>query len=375
MPLARNSYSTAQVAPSLAKLTTPTSTPSPTPTLVPMSDVIKGASILAYGDLTERVRLYMLTQQIQPLGVNWVGVVVYCYQETPTSTEIDCHHTDAPISSDAELAKQADLAHRLGLRVMLHPQLISLSGDFPIVNHRGNEEAWRLWFENYTDFITHYAELAKEIGADYFVIGSEMYGITQREADWRAVAAAVRQVYSGRITYAAHMFDVFDVSWWDAVDVIGVDAYFPLTQSNNPTLDQLKNAWIPIVSRLGELFRKWNRPVLITEISYPSIDGANYWTGYINPFCGHLHLDLQEQADLYEALLMAFEGKPWWIGVFWWAWSGNLAEGGPYDLLGGRWHKSGSWRRSGGCGKSGEMDRKRLKSFADVRGGTVVYFH
>jgi len=299
-----------------------------------MPDVIEGASILTYGDLTDRVRQYMFTQQLQPLGINWVGLVVYCYQESPAAIEINCHRTDAPTTSDAELLKRAELAHELGLRVMLHPQQISLSGDFPVVNHGSNEEAWRLWFENYMTYIAHYAQLAETMRADLFVIGAELPVASAHDDEWRAVVAAVRQQYSGRITYAAHPWDVFSITWWDAVDVIGIDAYFPLTQADDPTLDELKHAWIPIVSQLEELSKKWNRPVLITEIGYPSIDGANYWGGYIDPFCGDLHLDLQEQADLYEALLTSFEGKPWWAGVFWWAWSGNPAEGGPYDAGG-----------------------------------------
>lgn len=243
------------LSPTLTLALTPTTTPTPTPTLVSMSDVIEGASILS-GDLTERVRQYMFTERIQPLGVNWVALVVYCYQESSTSIEINCHRTDAPTTSDVELTRRAELAHRLGLRVMLHPQLISLSGDFPIVNHGANEQAWEQWFENYTAFATRYGQLAERLGADLFVIGNEMYGITPRGADWRAVVAAVRRVYSGRITYAAHFFDVYSISWWDAVDVIGVNAYFPLTQSNDPTLDELKRAWTPIVSQLEELSRK-----------------------------------------------------------------------------------------------------------------------
>lgn len=216
---------------------------------------------------------------------------------------------------------------------MLHPQLVSLRGDWPIVNHGHNEEAWRLWFANYTDFIIRYAWLAESIGADYFVIGNEMYGTTQREEEWRGVAAAVRHVYTGRITYAAHILDVFSVKWWDAVDAIGVNPYFPLTESNNPSPAQLKSAWEPIASRLEALSRQWNRAVVFTEISYPALDGANHWGGWLPALCNagsEPTIDFQEQADLYEALLSSFSGKPWWLGVFWWAWGANPGDGDPY---------------------------------------------
>lgn len=298
-----------------------------------MADVIKGATISTGGDSSHRAVEYTLKYQLQPLGINWVGLAAYCYQEDPRSVEVDCHREDAPTTSDDELVARAELAHRLGLRVMLHPQLISLHGDFPIVNHGSDEEAWAQWFESYTSFVTHYARLAKTIRADYLVIGNEMAGSSQRESEWRAVVAAARQEYSGHITYAAHYWDVYSVAWWDAVDAIGVNPYFPLTGSDHPTLDQLEGAWRPIVFQLEQLSEIWDRPVLITEIGYPNMDGANYWGGWSNPFCANLQLDPQEQADLHEALLASFEGNPWWLGVFWWAWDTNPADG-PYSILG-----------------------------------------
>ena len=296
-----------------------------------MSDVIEGASIATYGDPSERARDYTFRYQLQPLGINWVGLVACCYQESPGALEVQCNREDAPTTSDEELVARAELAHRLGLRVMLHPQLIAVNGDFPIVNHGSDEDDWRHWFQSYTAFITHYARLAESVRADYFVIGNEMAGSTHRDADWRAVAAAVRQDYGGPITYAAHPWDVFSVSWWDAVDSIGLNPYFQLTGTNHPSMGQLNGAWQPIVAKLERLSAKWDRPVLITEIGYPSVDGANYWGGDHRYFSANLRFDPQEQADLHEALLTAFEGQPWWLGVFWWAWGANPADG-PYSL-------------------------------------------
>jgi hypothetical protein len=44
--------------------------------------------------------------------------------------------------------------------------------------------------------------------------------------------------------------NVTAVNWWDAVDLIGVSAYFPLSSSTNPSLDELKNSWYPIMETL-----------------------------------------------------------------------------------------------------------------------------
>jgi hypothetical protein len=276
----------------------------------------------------------MLTQQILPLGFNWVGIVVYCYQDLRYSDSVDCSSTFRPTASDEEIEKIADRAHGLGLRVMLHPQLVacdySLDCTPPLdIVSDYSESEWASWFENYIPFITHYAGLAEEIGVDYFVIGNELAYTTYRDLEWREVVASVRALYSGSITYAALPFGEADViTWWDEVDAIGINAYYSLSQTNSPTVQDLMNAWVPIISHLEDLSDRWDKPILFTEIGYSSRDGESMQPA--DPFlCSAV--DLQEQADLYKALLESFEGKSWWRGVFWWAWDGDPGQGGPYD--------------------------------------------
>lgn len=340
MPAATKTASLIQTQTILAPTSTPL--PVPTPTLEPMTNEIQGISLTSsQSDLPNERREYIFKQEIQPLGVNWVGIAPFCYEENSTSPEVgNCRPADAPRGtlSDAEITRMAELAHSFGLRVMLEPQLVPASGDWPYVNPQKSEPEWTVWFASYTEMIVHYARLAEETHIDLFSVGAEMYGTTQREADWRTVVAAIRQVYNGRITYAAHIFDVYSVSWWDAVDIIGVDAYFPLASGNeDPTLDQLKASWLPNVSKLDALSRKFGKPVLFTEVSYPSIHGANNWGGDMNWYLakfkqeGSNALDTQLQANLYRALLDSFTGKSWWLGVFWYTVTDNPQEGGPYD--------------------------------------------
>jgi hypothetical protein len=42
-------------------------------------------------------------------------------------------------------------------------------------------------------------------------------------------------------------------------------------------------------------------------------------------------VDLQEQADCYQALFEVFQSEPWMEGVFWWAWGTDPDHGGPSD--------------------------------------------
>jgi len=46
--------------------------------------------------------------------------------------------------------------------------------------------------------------------------------------EWRNLVWEVRTVFSGRVTYAANFDEYTDVTWWPYLDVMGINAYFPL---------------------------------------------------------------------------------------------------------------------------------------------------
>lgn len=118
------------------------------------------------------------------------------------------------------------------------------------------------------------------------------------------------------------------MSWWDAVDLIGVDAYYPLTSKDDPTTGELAAAWAPIVANLATLAQTWQKPIVFTEIGYRSLEGANKapWDWQSGgPW------DLQEQEDCYRAAFEAVWHQPWFAGMYWWAWETNPLQGGPCD--------------------------------------------
>jgi hypothetical protein len=249
-----------------------------------------------------------IVEVIKPLGVNWISVIVTCYQENIESTDMHCL-TDTKTPTDDDLIHVIKFIHDQGLKVMLKPH-IDLSNDDSHwrgqIGFENDETAWQKWFANYTEFITHYAALAQNNKVDYFVIGTELVKTSQRVDQWRAVIKKIRRLYDGPITYAANQGEVFDVSWWNDLDAIGVDAYFPLSNTNQPTVAQLKEAWKPIVIQLSQLSQQWNRPIIVTEIGYRSIDGTT--NRMADTSSGALTIDLQEQADCYQAMFEAFPG-------------------------------------------------------------------
>ncbi len=86
--------------------------------------------------------------------------------------------------------------------------------------------------------------------------------------------------FSGPLTYAANWDEVSQVQFWESLDLIGVDAYYPLAgEGEVPTEESLAAAWQPNVDSLKGLSEQWGRPVLITEVGYPTQATAAF-----NPF-------------------------------------------------------------------------------------------
>ena len=61
-----------------------------------------------------------------------------------------------------------------------------------------------------------------------FSVGTELQiPALQREADWRQLIKDVRAVYSGKLIYSANWYEEYEgIKFWDALDAIGVQAYF-----------------------------------------------------------------------------------------------------------------------------------------------------
>jgi hypothetical protein len=254
---------------------------------------------------------------LRATGATWISLLVTWYQGAYSSTAIDA---DASTPTDADLAHAIATAHRLGLKVMLKPH-VDLAND---PDHwRGDisfdsEAEWAAWFDSYRSFIYHYADLAQSNGVEQLCVGCELIATDGRESEWRQTVAGVRSRFSGPLVYASNQGVEVYVRWWDALDHIGVDAYYELTTKNDPTVQELKAAWIPYMSMLTNLANQWGKRILFTEIGYPSKDGANqrpydYWTPG--------KVDLQEQADCYRAVFETFYAQPWFAGVYWQDWS------------------------------------------------------
>lgn len=245
------------------------------------------------------------------VGAGWVQIVPTWYQSAPASSDI------APAESsidDADVRQVIGLARGEGLKVLLKPHVDLRDGSDRAQIDPTDPDAW---FQSYHAFITHYAELARQSGVEEFAVGTELSGVSRDRQRWLAVVEDVRSRYHGPLVYAAHHTEYPAVAFWDAVDLIGIDAYWPLSTQPGPAVSELEHAFAAKRDDLAAFAARVGRPILFTEAGYSSQVGAA-----MAPWDAHLSDKpaQDEQAAAYEALLATFSGEPWWAGVFWWTW-------------------------------------------------------
>jgi uncharacterized membrane protein len=264
---------------------------------------------------------------LRDTGSNWMGLLVTWYQQDASSNVIARHPDPNKDHTDARIRTAIRDAHSRGLQVMLKPHVDALNGQWRGDFNPSNPAAW---FQSYTQFILHYAQIAQEEGVELYCMGTEfktISGAANRDR-WVAVINAIRGTYGGPLTYAANATFPADeftsVSFWDQIDIIGLDGYFTLTDQNNPTLAQLISAWTSnrfgenIVAAVQNFASSRQKPVIFTEIGYKSTDGTNRepWNFGLSGA-----VDTAEQRDCYEAAFTVWSQQSSWMrGFFWWAW-------------------------------------------------------
>jgi hypothetical protein len=277
-----------------------------------------GVCFVAGGPVDEEVFL-----DLRAHGVQWISQTPFGWQRRASEPRFEIV-TDGPVywgETDQGLAATTQLARKHGIHTMLKPHLWLLDrshGQWEGSIAMRSEADWRRWFENYELFIVHYATLAESIGATAFCIGTELEGTTEREADWRRIITSVRRAYRGPITYAANWSGEHErIAFWDALDFVGVQAYFPLATAPQADVDSLVAAWQPVRARLAALSARTGKPIVFTEIGYRSERGAaaEPWR-----WRARQPADSLEQAACYEAAFRALWNEPWFAGFYWWKW-------------------------------------------------------
>ena len=261
--------------------------------------------------LTEKAK-HSLKVMKENTNANFVIFAPNGLQDTPQSEEI-CY-TSPATATDDELKAMIEYAQSLGLRVALKPTANCKNGTWRAHINFFDEDVpcepkWSNWFESYMDFQCHYARIAQETGCEMHIAGCEMVMAERRETQWRQVIAEIRKEFHGLVSYNTDKYQEHNVHWWDCVDVISSSGYYPIDN------------WEQQLDRIENVVRKYDKPFFFAECGCMSVAGSNLVP---NDWTVRGGIDLEGQAQWYQAMFEACKKRDWVQGFALWSWSHKL---------------------------------------------------
>ncbi len=282
---------------------------------------------------------------LRELGADSVSLMPFAYQGDPRSPELRFLNGSPTSETDVGVVHAARAAHAHGLSVLWKPHIWVSGrggGSWPGAVEMTSEKDWATWWRLYRRYILHHAMLARYAGADLFSVGVELERTVERP-EWAGLIADVRRIYHGPVTYAANWGGGADRAvFWDRLDAVGVDAYYPLAGEATGVDDAtLARGARQVVSRLEGLARRAGKPLILTEVGFAARRGT--WSA---PHEEGGEPSSEDQARAYRALLGALprpsaaadpvaaragalSGRAWLRGVYVWkAFSGDVSARG-----------------------------------------------
>lgn len=270
---------------------------------------------------------------LKSIGVQWLSVTPFGWMSSVHDVNVSGEH-QGQMPGAGESAKRmvalAQQARERGFKLMLKPHIWIRGGQWrghiaPRAQGAQGELVtdWESWWRSYREFILYYARQAQALKVEVLVMGVELVSALREDRDGaqlKRTIEAIREVYSGQLTYSANWDEELEPSRWAMLDYVSVQLYGPLSQAQTPTRQELVRALSQQLESWSALSQAADRPLLITEVGYKSAPSAVRepfaWPERLPP--EERHPDEALQALAYEALFEALAKTPRLKGVFLW---------------------------------------------------------
>jgi len=263
-------------------------------------------------------------------NVEWVAVIPFFDQKDEQTAMVRTRDTYEIWSRrDSTHIEGIHSLHEKGIRVHLKPHLWMNSGWRSNIN-LSSKIQWDDWFDSYRVNMLHYAKMAQENQVELYCIGTELKtSIVQQPEKWSQLIRDIKIIYQGQLTYAANWNDDLEtITFWDQLDYIGIQAYFPLTTTKTPDLETIKKGWDEHIIKLEQLSQKHKKPILFTEVGYKSEASSTIkpweWGSQLSIL--HKQKSDETQALAYEALFQKLWSRSWFAGLYIWQWDTRSKE-------------------------------------------------
>lgn len=265
-----------------------------------------------------------LIQEVAAHGATHISLVWVWWQKELDSTKIAAK--SGWTATESQLLKAIGYARALELHVTVFPivRLISpKKGEWRGKIAPSNEAKW---WKSYNAYIHKAAEIADQGQAQRLLVGSELLTREGMRGRWTTLITEIRTQHpSLELMYSANWDHFKPVTFWDLVDVIGMTAYWELGPEEHPKVEALVEAWKTPLSEVGVLAEEMGRPIVFSEIGYPSLTTGVRWP-WDETRKAPISMDTQRIG--YEAFVRAASEVSYLRGVYFWNWFGF---GGPED--------------------------------------------
>ena len=244
-----------------------------------------------------------------------------------------------------ELEKVHTYAQQSDMQMILFPQ-----PGFENVTSNGYWEKapltfnfWSDWFEAYSQLVLNYAYLSERLDLNTLVIGGSSISPSLPNGQlpngnpsntpfdmndrWLGLISEIRNIYQGKIIFAIpdDLGNIDKYGFLQEVDSVLLLMDSALSSANAPSLDQLESSAADFLdNRAIKIVQLYNKPVML-GLLYASVDGSasNCANHPIN--CAvlldpsstmTLSPDLNEQADIYSAIISESLKRDWISGIF-----------------------------------------------------------
>jgi hypothetical protein len=242
-----------------------------------------------------------------------------------------CHYNLTAIGKHVEEARKRGLSMTFKLQMSFDERIT--------VDFANKSKEWvDAFFNEKKKFIRKMAEIGVKTGVEIMIV-SNLYDVAVARANYPGNSdEAVRQRikglvevasnYSGKLAFEGTI-NPEDLRYVDVndFDYFAVSLWQDLTDKNDPTLQELEDSISRIIdTEIKPTYELTGKPIFFESIPYPSIDGGNrinlvsqkarsYGLGS-DPYDPTFEYDLQEQVDIYNALMNSIAKRPWIVGFY-----------------------------------------------------------
>lgn len=266
--------------------------------------------------------------EVARLGGNWISLTAFARVWDKQSVGIDLSFERPYAETERALARAVQQAHARGLRVLFVPHLWLESGEWRAELDLHHPEKAARFVDNYGKFVLFWAKMAERSEVDLFSVGVELRSwVTSSQApSFVELIKKVRQSYHGPLTYAANWDDAEDTVIWGELDVIGINAFYPLHWEDNASYAQVEAGGLRVRKQVNELAQRYERSVLFTEFGYTTRKDTEIKPWLWPEQLGQVVADEKAQERAYEALLGSMNELPGFAGSVIWRMYSDVAD-------------------------------------------------